>query len=163
MEPWPFSHGYIVHWREWKRRYFLQWSHGPSAMDTPGSVPTSPLLRTPSMEPWPFSHGYSDQVDPGEDCQRPSMEPWPFSHGYSLTHEYDQEAYPPSMEPWPFSHGYPLPHRATAPLYQSLQWSHGPSAMDTTDPATLDLDRMLLQWSHGPSAMDTLEPARQCG
>ena len=37
----------------------------------------------------------------------------------------------PSMEPWPFSHGY-AENRAVALMkFNILQWSHGPSAMDT--------------------------------
>ena len=37
----------------------------------------------------------------------------------------------------------------------TLQWSHGPSAMDTA-PVCVKVGREVnLQWSHGPSAMDT--------
>ena len=59
------------------------------------------------------------------------MEPWPFSHGYGETQqEYDERLFGPSMEPWPFSHGYVVVAGVIA-LAGLLQWSHGPSAMDT--------------------------------
>ena len=59
MEPWPFSHGYLsgdssCEWAAW----FLQWSHGPLAMDTIQKAELDKAEPDPSMEPWPFSHGY---------------------------------------------------------------------------------------------------------
>ena len=39
--------------------------------------------------------------------------------------------------------------------YNVLQWSHGPSAMDTFHSPFSLLSCQSLQWSHGPSAMDT--------
>ena len=159
----------------------LQWSHGPSAMDTcatrrripdghiafngamalqpwiPGSI-SSPCysLLLPSMEPWPFSHGYLAGDEPVVQRQRPSMEPWPFSHGYSsrsssiraasITFNGAMALQPwirravrvPGQRPETFNGAMALQPwirsrpGSSAPWSTSLQWSHGPSAMDTT-------------------------------
>ena len=131
MEPWPFSHGYLLSPR-WKPAAIrpLQWSHGPSAMDTslPGAFPTASIV--------------------------PSMEPWPFSHGYGVAGVVPAFALVPSMEPWPFSHGYGAFTDDLIGAYV-LQWSHGPSAMDTAGMGGFSEVMSSLQWSHGPSAMDT--------
>ena len=108
MEPWPFSHGYWI-WRRLCRRYLppLQWSHGPSAMDTCDARRRRHLCLRPSMEPWPFSHGY--QCDLAGFVRLHNGLQW--SHGPSAmdTRAAGWPAGPydfPSMEPWPFSHGY---------------------------------------------------------
>ena len=44
----------------------------------------------------------------------------------------------------------------------TLQWSHGPSAMDTGAQNITYTVRWILQWSHGPSAMDT-RPCHRSG
>ena len=62
---------------------YLQWSHGPSAMDT-GCAPSRgfeagrPFNGAMALQPW--IRGYVDAGDGGGHS--PSMEPWPFSHGY---------------------------------------------------------------------------------
>ena len=61
----------------------------------------------------------------------------------------------PSMEPWPFSHGYAIDFITSLLFRSNLQWSHGPSAMDTSLMRALAMRWNDLQWSHGPSAMDT--------
>ena len=58
MEPWPFSHGYVRTSAAPSSAACLQWSHGPSAMDTALAFGSEALHNLPSMEPWPFSHGY---------------------------------------------------------------------------------------------------------
>ena len=130
MEPWPFSHGYLeLNGEAGTARVSLQWSHGPSAMDTP--IPTIALRRgiMPSMEPWPFSHGYPRQKGCGCLRGQPSMEPWPFSHGYILTLVCQDAAGNPSMEPWPFSHGYKIDRRSrtivASPSMEPWPFSHG--------------------------------------
>ena len=62
------------------------------------------------------------------------MEPWPFSHG---NQEHAVQDPPvlivPSMEPWPFSHGNDSGGFVLWVDDTILQWSHGPSAMETAD------------------------------
>ena len=107
MEPWPFSHGYEA--------------LGRGALEE----------HIPSMEPWPFSHGYALSPPGLPGIRRPSMEPWPFSHGYvEIPPATGLWRFWPSMEPWPFSHGYLLNEMGLVYVVD-LQWSHGPSAMDT--------------------------------
>ena len=185
MEPWPFSHGYLLKTRpahvpparlQWSHGPSamdtpstiistalivlpLQWSHGPSAMDTLAPASTASGLFDPSMEPWPFSHGYA--APPDSVAVLPRFLQW--SHGPSAmdTISYSPHDGPiaePSMEPWPFSHGYSA-RGGAQPDYPFLQWSHGPSAMDTLcSRLSTGGVYMLLQWSHGPSAMDTPGP-----
>ena len=132
MEPWPFSHGYATMSVSFHGDDLaLQWSHGPSAMDTGDRLYSRIVIRHPSMEPWPFSHGYGTGVAGGERlAQSPSMEPWPFSHGYSNTLHLPDDLSSPSMEPWPFSHGYEVnPHAvvpgANFPSMEPWPFSHG--------------------------------------
>ena len=109
----------------------LQWSHGPSAMDTWLQLADVDALEFPSMEPWPFSHGYAQKFGEWLPRRFPSMEPWPFSHGYAPRRlDLHPGAVIPSMEPWPFSHGYEERFVGFDDAVH-LQWSHGPSAMDT--------------------------------
>ena len=207
MEPWPFSHGYPA--RSDSHSAFaadLQWSHGPSAMDTarsrPRPAPVGPFNGAMALQPWirvrravatyivlhlQWSHGPSamDTVDVDadvDDDDDPSMEPWPFSHGYENARGIIHLLRVPSMEPWPFSHGYAVRKQAVpgnccpfngAMALQPwihhfdkrhylfsvfLQWSHGPSAMDTPPAEARSGKLITLQWSHGPSAMDTPRP-----
>ena len=164
MEPWPFSHGYDLHgpaagahdrgfngamalqpWihaapgREGQSSCWLQWSHGPSAMDTvkisgkpksiiklqwshgPSAMDTAPDAAIfadtgwASMEPWPFSHGYADHLRPAA-LENPELQ---WSHGPSAMDtafavEASRQNLCASMEPWPFSHGYVLKLSASA-------------------------------------------------
>ena len=180
MEPWPFSHGYIPRGAPYPEanpsfngamalqpwipdagarfrpaRLDLQWSHGPSAMDTVDGRTSPRHLCNPSMEPWPFSHGYTSLA--GRSAARSqsfngamALQPWipspptfpiiiicclQWSHGPSamdtaLPFLNVSARHLPSMEPWPFSHGY-LVRDGKLILAEFLQWSHGPSAMDT--------------------------------
>ena len=138
----------------------LQWSHGPSAMDTSTRRADVPCSRAPSMEPWPFSHGYIHQARrrplfpctfngamalqpwipavPLQVVARPGLTRWPdlqWSHGPSAMDTVQRfraffTGVVPSMEPWPFSHGY-IRAGGRGNSLGYLQWSHGPSAMDT--------------------------------
>ena len=183
MEPWPFSHGYRAARPPLHSHYgALQWSHGPSAMDTSkherpherasrpfnGAMALQPWIQdkpvaaglatlVPSMEPWPFSHGYLGLRQQPAKFDTPSMEPWPFSHGYPVCFPpaSTDKTLKPSMEPWPFSHGYASWLRCSRSGGLTLQWSHGPSAMDTQRAGKGAGIMTPLQWSHGPSAMDT--------
>ena len=187
MEPWPFSHGYMI-------KLGIEESE----------------QELPSMEPWPFSHGYhrltarprsrptpfngamafQPWILEGWSVSRrvcsPSMEPWPFSHGYvnvyidvtdtkSLQWSHGLSAMdtraaqdaagrdcdPPSMEPWPFSHGY-------TSRFEVLKWYRTAPSMEPwpfSHGYVLRCCRpvfsiVTLQWSHGLSAMDTWRP---CG
>ena len=149
-------------------------------MDTRLPSENSKRLVQPSMEPWPFSHGYRSTctsrgiatrtfngamalqpwIRVGQGGLGPvrvatSMEPWPFSHGY-----FDRARLHPApaihfngamaLQPWIRS-----PPTSGTASHSSLQWSHGPSAMDTSRSSITISRRQTLQWSHGPSAMDT--------
>ena len=205
MEPWPFSHGYrdrlattcrcgptfngamaLQPWIPGSTSYDvqvranLQWSHGPSAMDTrrahaplpqvrllqwshgPSAMDTCEVIDAirardfPSMEPWPFSHGYISAVVSQESTYRTfngamALQPWIRAQRAGAY----QTGISPSMEPWPFSHGYQEVFHLHVILSFYLQWSHGPSAMDTWPAMSRLFNVNALQWSHGPSAMDT--------
>ena len=148
----------------------LQRSHGSSAMDTSYYAAGNGTADDPSKEPRLLSHGYCRNrpalagcaasfkgatafqpwirvlcaVDAGADVLVPSMEPRLFSHGYMATVQNQHIARDPSMEPRLFSHGYPRWPVARATRLESLQWSHGFSAMDTR--CTPDS-----RWATGPS------------
>ena len=108
MEPWPFSHGYNRFvWQSHISLDYLQWSHGLSAMDTRHSFAPRQTHRHPSMEPWPFSHGYMTAAT---------------STATSTTPFNGATAF----QPWIRCGG-----RLTPGHSNSLQWSHGFSAMDT--------------------------------
>ena len=110
----------------------------------------------PSMEPWPFSHGYEDQDPPHARGQGTfngamALQPWIRRLSWPV-------AWARSCLQW--SHGPSAMDTAIAyaTLYglYTLQWSHGPSAMDTRTRSSSPQTRLSnLQWSHGPSAMDT--------
>ena len=83
MEPWPFSHGYLV----------LALSKHDVAVA--------------SMEPWPFSHGYKSthsEYRSRRPCFNGAMafQPWILRQRLHGPADFR----PASMEPWPFSHGY---------------------------------------------------------
>ena len=59
------------------------------------------------------------------------------------------------MEPWPFSHGNSPLAAASSSRWYSLQWSHGPLAMETLTVTSAPVLLASLQWSHGPLAMET--------
>ena len=133
----------------------LQWSHGPSAMDTGIREHGRRQVSLPSMEPWPFSHGYNEFWAISILLIDPSMEPWPFSHGYARRkggRARRRRTFNGAMalQPWIPRGGVCAEH-----VSATLQWSHGPSAMDTPTAAERGRWRISLQWSHGPSAMDT--------
>ena len=148
------------------------WIQGlPSAY----APPAPPFNGAMASQPW--IHRYSANSD--EALSSPSMEPWPLSHGYTkapllrtlLIAAFNgamasQPWIPggsgkgtlmrlvPSMEPWPLSHGYAAVCRQLRGQ-DSLQWSHGLSAMDTKVKLVYEAFAPIFQWSHGLSAMDT--------
>ena len=84
----------------------LQWSHRPSAMETPVNEATDRSVVIPSMEPPPFGDG---NEDPDGEAQRAGL---------------------PSMEPPPFGDGN-MTYIFLLTVLIILQWSHRPSAMET--------------------------------
>ena len=134
----------------------LQWSHGPSAMDTQEEREKHIERLTPSMEPWPFSHGYSV-------CSRSMFFSIPFlqwSHGPSAMDTWlgllrPPAIFQPSMEPWPFSHGYLSGPLRAAPGPGPFNGAMALQPWILPQLRTVGGTTYILQWSHGPSAMDT--------
>ena len=82
MEPPPFGDGNSSSWFwvNWPSSR-LQWSHRPSAMETPIKSAPNESLDLPSMEPPPFGDGnLSVRISANKSCV-PSMEPPPFGDG----------------------------------------------------------------------------------
>ena len=158
MEPWPFSHGYYGQPPKFVVIQILQWSHGPSAMDTPEAVVWVDVVPAPSMEPWPFSHGYLMIASVSGSKQCPSMEPWPFSHGYIRSRGGRR------WRPVPFNGAMALqpwirPQRRRSAL-RRIRPFNGAMALQPWIRriyGTALLVMVTLQWSHGPSAMDTFQ------
>ena len=162
MEPWPFSHGNTT--RSSNAGTPGETFNGAMALQPWKRIPArqvAPAAALPVMEPWPFSHGYRQTRRRRKpDRVRPSIEPWPFSHGNLGLAWLVAVVGDPSMEPWPFSHGN---FRGLIPDWAwqfYLQWSHGPSAMETSGREWPSWYLAVLQWSHGPSAMETCKTVK---
>ena len=109
----------------------LQWSHRPSAMET--------MVRNGTPE--------SEQAFNGATALRRWKRVYPDSRAATGNH--------PSMEPPPFGDGNVSTQIVGPPPATILQWSHRPSAMETTTCGETADEAWNLQWSHRPSAMET--------
>ena len=90
----------------WATPQTLQWSHGPSAMDTTQAQMRHLRHRQPSMEPWPFSHGYLPWRAPGPAFPPPfngamALQPWiPAYACLALGHSLSTFNGAMALQPW---------------------------------------------------------------
>ena len=119
------------------------------------------IPHRPSMEPWPFSHGYdiqpySTRLQSQTFNGAMALQPWILLSNGKRPNASSSFNGAMALQPWIHRRRYFF-----CISVKSLQWSHGPSAMDTSTPSTSWAHFFVLQWSHGPSAMDTRYPC--CG
>ena len=133
MEPWPTSHGnncsstrpsFATRYLQWSHgplametRHYgpahffqvwdLQWSHGPLAMETVNLLCSRHYLNNLQWSHGPLAMETRELSQAVPPAYTPSMEPWPFSHGNGQSVVFPSLSQQPSMEPWPFSHGNP--------------------------------------------------------
>ena len=179
LQPWILGYS-LPTWMRWNS---LQWSHGPSAMDTTAHNPATHAAPRAfngamALQPWIPQSGRSWH----SPTTAPSMEPWPFSHGYEVKHFPPTNAHlslqwshgpsamdtaetelaymsgkPPSMEPWPFSHGYSACLSSTSRATTSFNGAMALQPWIRPAISSTAFGWTSLQWSHGPSAMDTAQ------
>jgi len=157
MEPWLFSHGYVIEAKKMTNQVkMLQWSHDFSAMDT-----FSRYVNTFYEYKLQWSHDFSAMdtwknvirglVDDASFNGAMTFQPWIRYRGK----KDDKSGKDASMEPWLFSHGYVIEAKKMTNQVKMLQWSHDFSAMDTFSRYVNTFYEYKLQWSHDFSAMDT--------
>ena len=155
MEPRPEGRGDKARNAPVVQATWLQWSHGPKAVETGGCVGAPPFLDQASMEPRPEGRG--DRSPPcsrgipgprfnGATARRPwrpvsrricmtgkgaSMEPRPEGRGDGVNPYRFSNVGLASMEPRPEGRGDGADVSGFIDSSHSLQWSHGPKAMET--------------------------------
>ena len=155
MEPPPFGDGngpYIFAIRDGPRPSMEPPPFGDG--NYPTSVPPWPST-IPSMEPPPFGDGNRSTVRPevlrcGAFNGATALRRWKPSLYIKVLAGFFTFNGATALRRWKLVR----PRRAY-PMQCHLQWSHRPSAMETSAAQLMNAAQMALQWSHRPSAMET--------